>query len=66
MASKKAADPFNPKPRYTVPEASQALGVSRALIYQRIRSGALRCVRDGNRVLIIHGELMRYAELNHE
>lgn len=49
------------KPRYTLPEASVLLGISLALVYKRMREGALRVVRDGHRTLITEDEIRRYA-----
>jgi excisionase family DNA binding protein len=46
---------------YRVPEAADALGVSRAKVYQLIQSGALRSVKIDSSRLIRSADLMEFV-----
>ncbi|MET9275410.1 helix-turn-helix domain-containing protein [Kribbella sp. NPDC003557] len=46
---------------YRVPEAAQALGISRAKVYQLIQSGALRSVKIDSSRLIRAADLMEFV-----
>lgn len=47
---------------YNVDEAAQALRISRALLYQLIRSGRLRTVKIGSRRLVPVDALREYID----
>jgi excisionase family DNA binding protein len=49
------------RPRYTVADAAVLMGISRSLVYQRIREGKINSVRDGARRFITAAEVRRYA-----
>jgi excisionase family DNA binding protein len=51
-----------PPLRLEIPEAAQALRISRALLYKRIRSGEIAAQRDGRRTFVTAAELRRYVE----
>jgi excisionase family DNA binding protein len=51
-----------PPLRLEIPEAAQALRISRALLYRRIRSGEITAQKDGKRSFITAAELRRYVE----
>ena len=54
-----------PPLRLEIPEAAQALRISRALLYKRIRAGEIAAQKDGKRAFITAEELRRYvASLN--
>lgn len=46
---------------YRVPEVAEALGVSRAKVYQLIQSGALRSVKIDSSRLIRSADLMEFV-----
>lgn len=52
---------IDPNQLYSIDEAGAALGISRALIYRRIRDGTLAIVKDGNRSLFKGSEIIRAA-----
>jgi excisionase family DNA binding protein len=45
---------------YNIDEAVGALGISRALLYRRIKDGDIKVRKDGSRTLITREELERY------
>lgn len=47
--------------RLEITEAAQALRISRALLYRRIKEGRIHVVRDGGRVFVSYSELLRYS-----
>lgn len=51
-----------PPLRLEIPEAAQALRISRALLYRRIKSGDIVTQKDGARAFITEAELRRYVE----
>jgi hypothetical protein len=53
------------KPRYSLEEAFELLGISRAVGYLRITEGALNTVGDGRKTFISAVELDRYADTPH-
>ena len=46
---------------HTIPEASASTNVGRTVIYQEIRSGALRAVKRGKRTLILDEDLRQWV-----
>jgi excisionase family DNA binding protein len=48
---------------YRVPEAMKLLSLSRSVIYEQIRSGRLRSVKQGNARLISATAIMEYVAL---
>ncbi|MEK4240808.1 helix-turn-helix domain-containing protein [Janibacter sp. FSL W8-0316] len=46
---------------HPIPDAAQALGVSRTTIYELISAGALKPVKIGRRTFIAQDELERYV-----
>lgn len=48
--------------RLDIEEAADALRISRALLYRRIKDGELRSHKDGGRTYIALAELRRYAD----
>lgn len=51
-----------PPLRLDIPEAAQALRLSRAKLYEHIKSGAIAAQKDGRRTFITVAELCRYVE----
>ena len=52
---------------YRIPEAMALLGISRTVIYEQIRAGRLRAVKQGRTRLIPHSAITDYvALLEHE
>jgi excisionase family DNA binding protein len=47
--------------RYSVPEAAKMLGISRTTAWRRAKTGELRTVVDGGRVLVTYEEIRRYS-----
>lgn len=47
--------------RLEVSEAAEALRISRAYLYQKIKAGTITAVKDGGRTFINVDELRRYA-----
>jgi excisionase family DNA binding protein len=47
--------------RFDIAEAARILKFSRATLYSRISSGAIRTQKDGRRTYITRGELERYV-----
>jgi len=50
-----------PHLRFDIPEAARILRISRATLYQRIRSGVIATKKDGRRTYITVTELHRYV-----
>lgn len=50
-----------PPLRLEISEAAEALRISRAYLYQKIKVGAIVAVKDGGRTFINVDELRRYA-----
>lgn len=50
-----------PTLRFEVLEAAQILRISRTLLFQRIKSGAITAQKDGDRTFISAAELERYV-----
>jgi excisionase family DNA binding protein len=48
--------------RLRIPEAAEALRISRARLYEKIRDGQIRVVKDGRSTFILPDELRRYVE----
>jgi excisionase family DNA binding protein len=44
--------PLDPLQRYTIPEAAAYLRISRAKLYQDMKSGAVPVVKDGSRTFV--------------
>jgi excisionase family DNA binding protein len=53
--------PDIPLLRYKIPQAAQALGISRTQIYMRIRQNLLATQKDGASTFITRAELDRYV-----
>lgn len=53
--------PISPPLRHEIDEAARLLRISRALLYRRIRDGAIRAHKDGARTFISAAELARYV-----
>src|SRR5258707_809343 len=53
--------PLLPSLRFEIPEAALVLRMSRAALYIRISSGAIRAQKDGSRTYITRAELERYV-----
>lgn len=51
-----------PPVRLEIAEAAQALRISRALLYKRIKAGEIAAQKDGRRAFITAAELNRYVE----
>jgi hypothetical protein len=47
--------------RVSIPMATQLVGESRSRLYQKIRAGELRTVKEGSKTLITMSELRRYV-----
>ena len=50
-----------PQLRFDIPEAARILRLSRATLYDRIRSGQIKTQQDGRRSYITTEELQRYV-----
>ena len=50
-----------PQLRFDIPEAARILRLSRATLYERIRTGHLKTQKDGRRSYITTEELQRYV-----
>ena len=50
-----------PQLRFDIPEAARILRLSRATLYERIRSGTIKTQKDGRRSYITTEELQRYV-----
>ena len=55
-----------PKALYRVPEVMRLLSLSRSVIYELIRSGRLRAVKEGRTRLIPGSAIMEYVTLLEE
>ena len=62
----KAQPAFDPRLRYTITTATDFLGYSRAKLYQEIRAGTIRVIRDGRRVFVPGSEIARKSSLDGE
>ena len=51
------------KALYRIPEAMLLLSLSRSVIYELIRSGRLRAVKEGRTRLIPHSAIIEYVTL---
>ncbi|MFB6396173.1 helix-turn-helix domain-containing protein [Polymorphospora sp. 2-325] len=52
-----------PKALYRIPEAMRLLSLSRSVIYELIRSGRLRTVKEGRTRLVPHSAIVEYVTL---
>jgi excisionase family DNA binding protein len=52
-----------PKVLYRIPEAMRLLSMSRTVIYEQIRAGRLRSVRQGRARLVPAAAITEYVEL---
>jgi excisionase family DNA binding protein len=52
-----------PKALYRIPEAMRLLSLSRSVIYELIRSGRIRAVKEGRTRLIPHSAIIEYVNL---
>jgi excisionase family DNA binding protein len=52
-----------PKALYRIPEAMRLLSLSRSVIYELIRSGRLRAVKEGRTRLIPHSAISEYVTM---
>jgi excisionase family DNA binding protein len=50
--------------RVGIPEAARLLGVSRARLYEHMKAGAIRSVKDGARTLFTMAELRAFVARN--
>ena len=50
-----------PQLRFDIPEAARILRLSRATIYERIRTGQITTQKDGRRSYVTAEELQRYV-----
>jgi excisionase family DNA binding protein len=55
--------PLDQYRRYSVLEGAAYLGICRARVYQKIKSGELRVIKDGARTLIPGSEIARLSSL---
>jgi len=55
--------PLDKSQRYTIPETSRYLRVSRAYVYSLITNGDLRSIKDGKRRFIPGTEIIRRSTL---
>ena len=54
---------LTPKALYRIPEAMRLLSLSRSVIYELIRSGRLRAVKEGRTRLIPQSAIIEYVTL---
>jgi len=50
-----------PQLRFDIPEAARILRLSRATLYERIRTGQIATQKDGRRTYVTGEELQRYV-----
>ena len=50
-----------PKPRYSITEACELLGIKRTRLYQHVNAGRLTLIKDGARSFVLHDELVLLA-----
>ncbi len=55
--------PVDERQRYTIPESSQYLRVSRAYLYRLIERGEIRVIKDGKRTFLPGSEIVRRSTL---
>lgn len=55
--------PIAPKPLYRITEAMQLLSLGRSVIYELIRSGRLRTVKEGRTRLVPDWAIRQYTAL---
>ncbi len=48
--------------RYEIPEAAEALRISRSRIYAKIKAGELSVIKDGRRSFISGAEIIRASQ----
>lgn len=53
----------SPKALYQIPEAMALLSMSRAVIYEQLRAGRLRSVKQGRRRLVPATAIIEYVQL---
>ena len=58
---KESSVPSLPHLRFDVLEAARILRLSRAALYERIRSGTIKVQKDGRRTFVSAAELQRYV-----
>lgn len=64
LRTAETAEPrINPKELYRVPEAMALLSIGRSVIYELLRSGRLRSVREGRTRLIPASAISEYVAL---
>jgi excisionase family DNA binding protein len=51
-----------PKPRYSVREAMELLGIKRTRFYEHVKSGRLKVIKDGRKSFVVHDDLVALAE----
>ncbi|WP_412747098.1 helix-turn-helix domain-containing protein [Krasilnikovia sp. MM14-A1004] len=54
---------MTPKALYRIPEAMRLLSLSRSVIYELVRSGRLRSVKEGRTRLIPRSAIVEYVAL---
>ncbi|BFU43397.1 helix-turn-helix domain-containing protein [Krasilnikovia sp. MM14-A1004] len=54
---------LTPKALYRIPEAMRLLSLSRSVIYELVRSGRLRSVKEGRTRLIPRSAIVEYVAL---
>jgi hypothetical protein len=53
--------PLGSKARYRVEEAAAMIGISRAMLFQRMAQGRLTSIKDGKRTFVTDDEIRRYS-----
>ena len=56
-------EPLQRKALYRIPEAMRQLSLSRSVIYELIRSGRLRTVKEGRTRLVPESAIAEYVDL---
>jgi hypothetical protein len=54
---------FDPRLRYDIPESVNLLRKSRAAVYEDIKAGRIKVIRDGRRVYVPGSEIARLSAL---
>jgi hypothetical protein len=54
---------FDERLRYSIVDSATLLGISRALLYERIRAGTLKTIHDGGRHFVPGSEILRLSAL---
>jgi hypothetical protein len=58
-----ALAPIDPNRRYSIPVSLEYLDICRARLYQKVKAGQIRLIKDGSRSYVPGAELIRASTL---